>query len=81
VYNNFCPTWESVKAPSHMLQLLTQVYNSAELYYLPVYVPNEEEKADPALFAQNVRNVGKNNCFIFSILPKTFNTNSQFVTF
>jgi len=54
-YKTFSPSWESVKAVPHLLQLLTQVYNAAEIYYLPVYVPNEDEKADPALYASNVR--------------------------
>jgi lysophosphatidylcholine acyltransferase/lyso-PAF acetyltransferase len=28
-----------------------------EIHYLDIYVPNEEEKKDPTLFAKNVRNV------------------------
>lgn len=36
---------------------LTQVTSSCEIEYLPVYRPNEEEKKDPKLFANNVRNV------------------------
>ena len=38
-----------------MLRMFLQIYNNCEIYWLPVYVPNEEEKANPALYAQNVR--------------------------
>jgi len=54
-YKNFSPAWESCKAPTHMLRMFLQIYNNCEIYWLPVYVPNEEEKANPALYAQNVR--------------------------
>lgn len=36
---------------------LTQPYSYCEIEFLPVYVPNEEEKRDPKLFANNVRAV------------------------
>lgn len=36
---------------------LTQVTSSCEIEFLPVYNPSEEEKRDPKLFANNVRNV------------------------
>lgn len=36
---------------------LTQANSKCEIEFLPVYVPNEEEKKDPKLFAHNVRNV------------------------
>jgi hypothetical protein len=34
---------------------LTQVHSSCEIEFLPVYTPNEEEKHDPKLYANNVR--------------------------
>ncbi|KAJ0003185.1 hypothetical protein NQD34_008283 [Periophthalmus magnuspinnatus] len=34
---------------------LCQFHNSLEIEYLPVYNPSEEEKKNPALFAENVR--------------------------
>jgi len=36
-------------------RMLCQVYNCMVVTYLPVYYPNEAEKADPQLFADNVR--------------------------
>lgn len=36
---------------------LCQFHNYCELEYLPVYTPNEEEKQDAKLFANNVRQV------------------------
>lgn len=38
-----------------MLRLLTQLYNHATVEYLPAYLPNAAEVADPALYARNVR--------------------------
>ncbi|CAL8081001.1 unnamed protein product [Orchesella dallaii] len=37
--------------------LSSQFYVNIEIEYLPVYVPNEEEKNDPILFSENVRKV------------------------
>lgn len=43
----------------HRLKLLwmtlTQPHSSCEIEFLPVYVPSEEEKRNPKLYAQNVR--------------------------
>lgn len=36
---------------------LTRIHSSCEVEFLPVYIPNEEEKRDPKLYARNVRNV------------------------
>lgn len=36
---------------------MTQFYTYCELEFLPVYVPTEEEKLNPKLFAKNVRDV------------------------
>ena len=36
---------------------LTQVHSNCEVEFLPVYVPSEEEKNDPKLYANNVRSV------------------------
>lgn len=36
---------------------MTQFYTYCELEFLPVYVPTEEEKRNPKLFASNVRDV------------------------
>ncbi len=34
---------------------LCQIHSPAEFEFLPVYFPNEEEKKNPELFAENVR--------------------------
>lgn len=36
---------------------LTQPSSNCEIEFLPVYYPSEEEKRDPKLFSNNVRNV------------------------
>jgi len=38
-----------------ILRCMTQFHNYFDVIYLPVYVPNEEEKKDPFLYAENVR--------------------------
>merc|ERR1712218_261534 len=40
-----------------VFRMLTQFYNSVEVEFLDVYDPSIEEKADPILFANNVRAV------------------------
>lgn len=42
---------------TQLLQIMLQFVNWAEIHYLPEYVPSEEEKHDPALYASNVRHV------------------------
>lgn len=36
---------------------MCQVYTRVELEFLPVYIPNEEERNNPKLYAVRVRNV------------------------
>ncbi|KAK0153559.1 Lysophosphatidylcholine acyltransferase 1 [Merluccius polli] len=50
-------TWKGPGAFKILWLTLCQLHNSIEIEYLPVYVPSEEEKSDPALFANNVRQV------------------------
>jgi len=51
-------TWNQPHgSKSIMFTTLSQLFSRAELEFLPVYHPTEEEKADPKLFANNVRNV------------------------
>ncbi|KAK4876996.1 hypothetical protein RN001_009502 [Aquatica leii] len=50
-------TWEGPSALKLLWLTLTQVYSYCEIEFLPVYTPNEAEKRDPKLFANNVRNV------------------------
>lgn len=51
----FSLAWESCKFPYHVGRMMTQVYNLVEIIHMPVYVPSEEEKKNPKLFAENVR--------------------------
>ncbi|XP_013883872.1 lysophosphatidylcholine acyltransferase 1 [Austrofundulus limnaeus] len=48
-------TWQGPGAYKILWLTLCQPHNSVEIEYLPVYHPSEEEKANPALFANNVR--------------------------
>uniref|UniRef100_A0A8D3E350 Lysophosphatidylcholine acyltransferase 1 n=1 Tax=Scophthalmus maximus TaxID=52904 RepID=A0A8D3E350_SCOMX len=49
----------SFSSPRHLFKILwltlCQPHNSMEIEYLPIYTPSDEEKENPALFANNVR--------------------------
>jgi lysophosphatidylcholine acyltransferase/lyso-PAF acetyltransferase len=49
------PAWETISAPRHILLMLLQPAHGVTAYELPVWVPNDEERGDPALFADRVR--------------------------
>lgn len=58
-YKFYDPCW-SIDGPgmiSAMLRMYCQFTNHMQVTYLPVYHPSEEEKANPKLYAQNVRNL------------------------
>lgn len=38
------------------MRMFFQIYNRMNIHYLPIYVPDDAEKADAQLFADNVRN-------------------------
>ncbi|KAK7862613.1 hypothetical protein R5R35_005649 [Gryllus longicercus] len=48
-------TWEGPGALKLLWLTLTQVHSSCEIEFLPVYHPDARERADPKLFASNVR--------------------------
>ncbi|XP_050099258.1 lysophosphatidylcholine acyltransferase-like isoform X1 [Anopheles aquasalis] len=50
-------TWEGPDAIQLLWRTLTQFHTFCEIEFLPVYHPSEEEKADPKLYARNVRNL------------------------
>lgn len=52
---NFAPAWESIGGLYHMFRVFSQFSNACEIEWLPVYYPNEQEKKEPKLFAENVR--------------------------
>ncbi|XP_063294744.1 lysophosphatidylcholine acyltransferase 2 isoform X2 [Pelobates fuscus] len=48
-------TWQGYSATKLLLMTFCQIYTIVEVEFLPVYVPCNEEKNDPFLFANNVR--------------------------
>ena len=54
-WRRFSPAWETISAARHFFLTFSQLYQSLELVYLPVYEPNDAERADPALYAAGVR--------------------------
>ncbi|EFJ47621.1 hypothetical protein VOLCADRAFT_91941 [Volvox carteri f. nagariensis] len=51
----FSPTWDSMPGHFHIFLVLTELSFRVTCYVLPLYEPSEAEKADPALYADNVR--------------------------
>lgn len=49
------PAWETIGGAWHIFLMLCTPLHSVTVYELPVYIPSEEEKADPHLYANNVR--------------------------
>ncbi|KAK9915142.1 hypothetical protein WJX75_005280 [Coccomyxa subellipsoidea] len=49
------PAWESIGALWHSILMLANPFHSVTARQLPIYYPSEEEKADPKLYAANVR--------------------------
>ncbi|KAL6511733.1 hypothetical protein OROGR_021330 [Orobanche gracilis] len=56
-YQRFSPAWDSISGARHVVLLLSQFVNYIEVTRLPVYNPSEQEKEDPRLYAENVRNL------------------------
>ncbi|KAK4434498.1 Lysophospholipid acyltransferase LPEAT1 [Sesamum alatum] len=54
-YQRFSPAWDSISGVRHVILLLCQFVNHIEVTRLPIYHPSEQEKADPKLYAENVR--------------------------
>jgi lysophosphatidylcholine acyltransferase/lyso-PAF acetyltransferase len=54
-WRRFSPAWETITAARHFFLTFSQLHQSLEVVYLPVYEPNAAEKADPALYAAGVR--------------------------
>lgn len=48
-------SWETIEGPRHLFLVLSSLFHSACIVELPLYIPLQEEKADPVLFARNVR--------------------------
>lgn len=56
-YKRFSPTYETIRLAQYIYKLFTQLYNEVEYTLFPVYYPSETERKDPALYANNVREV------------------------
>ncbi|GMH98461.1 hypothetical protein TrVE_jg6071 [Triparma verrucosa] len=54
-YRHFDLAFSSVSLKFHILGTLAQLVNFMEVEYLPVYYPSDAEKADPKLYAANVK--------------------------
>ncbi|XP_028673823.1 lysophosphatidylcholine acyltransferase 1-like [Erpetoichthys calabaricus] len=50
-------TWQGPGAFDILWLTLCQLHNVVEIEFLPVYTPSEEEKKNPAIFANNVRRI------------------------
>ncbi|OXB76832.1 UNVERIFIED_CONTAM: hypothetical protein H355_003849 [Colinus virginianus] len=50
-------TWQGPGALKILWLTLCQLHNSVEIEFLPVYIPSEEERKNPVLYAKNVRRV------------------------
>ena len=49
------PSWETISAGRHLFYLMAQPLHALTVLELPVYVPSDAEKADPARYAAGVR--------------------------
>eukprot|EP00792_Barthelona_sp_PAP020_P012413 TRINITY_DN7083_c0_g1_i1.p1 TRINITY_DN7083_c0_g1~~TRINITY_DN7083_c0_g1_i1.p1 ORF type:complete len:357 (+),score=86.83 TRINITY_DN7083_c0_g1_i1:253-1323(+) len=47
--------WDTIHGMHSMFLAMTQFYNRCSVVFLPIYYPSEEEKQDPFLYAENVR--------------------------
>eukprot|EP01126_Amoeba_proteus_P011352 TRINITY_DN14569_c0_g3_i5.p1 TRINITY_DN14569_c0_g3~~TRINITY_DN14569_c0_g3_i5.p1 ORF type:complete len:377 (-),score=81.55 TRINITY_DN14569_c0_g3_i5:127-1257(-) len=61
-YQSLAWTKESEGIVSRFTKMLLQFVNWVEIEFLPVYVPDEEEKADPIIYAENVRKYMSKAC-------------------
>lgn len=55
--DTFTWTWSGPHVLLLVWRTLAQFHTFVEIEYLPVYVPNEEEKSNPKLYAQNVQKI------------------------
>lgn len=53
--DTFTWTWAGPGVLRLLWLTLTKMFSNCEVEFMPVYVPNEEEKRNPKLFAKNVR--------------------------
>ncbi len=51
----FKPFWTTLPAGEHIKRSLGHFFSTIDMHVMPPYIPSDEEKADPALYAENVR--------------------------
>ncbi|XP_055911894.1 lysophosphatidylcholine acyltransferase [Eupeodes corollae] len=56
-YDTYTWTWDGPGLLKLLWLTMAKIYSRCEIEFLPVYTPNEEEKANPKLFAENVQTV------------------------
>ncbi|KAH7435885.1 hypothetical protein KP509_06G082600 [Ceratopteris richardii] len=54
-YRGFSPAWDTISGVRHVALLLCQFVNFLEVIWLPLYIPSDEERSNPKLYASNVR--------------------------
>lgn len=72
------PAWESFPAHWHIFLLLCSWCYRVRVLELPTYTPSEAERADPALFAANVRRVMLEACPLLAPGEATFEDKKVF---
>ena len=56
-FERFNPSFETIPLHYYLIRLVTQFVIPLHVHHFPVYYPTEEERADAALYAENVRTV------------------------
>jgi lysophosphatidylcholine acyltransferase/lyso-PAF acetyltransferase len=64
----FSLAYETIRGWKYILGVFRQFSNRLYVIYMPIYVPNEAERADPKLYARNVR------LCMFQIMQSRFGT-------
>ena len=57
VYTKYVPYWNRQESslPTQLFRYASRFYTHVKMIMLPIYVPNEEEKKSPKVYAENVR--------------------------
>lgn len=58
-YPEYTPFWNREESTFgvQLYRILSRWYTPVKIHYLPLYTPSEEERQDPRLFAENVRQI------------------------
>jgi 1-acyl-sn-glycerol-3-phosphate acyltransferase len=57
VYTKYIPYWNRQESsfPIQLYRYFTRIYTPVHMIILPIYEPNEEEKQNPKIYAENLR--------------------------